>query len=121
VERDDTLVSKEMLETTFSRFSDEGLEVMLAALTAAEPYLGTFLTENAVRVAGKLALCGAPRSVVRGIHQDLLAFAVLVYLAVREGTYQIWKDTALAGYFLPLEGSEKEGGSSQKPDDESTT
>lgn len=120
MERDDTLVSKETLETTFGRFSDEGLESMLGALTAAEPHLGTFLTENAARVAGKLALCGAPRSIVRGVHQDLPASAVLVYLAVRQGTYQIWEDTALAGHFLPLEGGDKEGGSSQKPDDQST-
>jgi hypothetical protein len=101
--RDDTLVSENALHSAIDRMGQHGLEATLQALGQAEPGLGHFLTENAARVAGKLALSGAPQSVVTGVHGDLLSACALVYLAVRRGSYEIWEGTALGDRLRDLE------------------
>jgi hypothetical protein len=101
--RDDTLVSPQALQAALDNMGQLGYEATLQALEQAEPCLGSFLTENAARVAGKLALSGAPQPVVAGVHGDLLSACALVYLAVRRGTYDIWHDTALGDRLRDLD------------------
>jgi ribosomal protein L7/L12 len=101
--RDDTLVSPQALQAAIDHMGQHGFEAILQSLGQAEPYLGHFLTENATRVAGKLALAGAPHEVVTGVHADLLSACALVYVAVRRGSYEIWQGTALGDRLQDLE------------------
>jgi hypothetical protein len=97
--RDDTIVSGQALQEALDTLERKGIEATLGDLLQAEPVLGGYVTQNATLVAGKLALAGAPQSVSQGVHTDLLANCLLVYLAVRKGTFEIWKETALGEKF----------------------
>jgi ribosomal protein L7/L12 len=101
--RDDTLVSKQSLDTTLNQLGEHGSDSFVNTLLEAEPDLGGFLTHNATLVAGKLALAGAPQPVIEGVHSDLLAACALVYWAVRQGSYEIWHGTALGDRLLALQ------------------
>ncbi len=101
--RDDTLVSASALQAAFEAIGQNGSDALMEALAAAEPHLGTFLQEKAARVAGKLALSGAPQPIVAGLHGELLAACAIVYVAVRRGTYEIWEGTALDQRLRDLE------------------
>jgi len=101
--RDVTLVSDEVLAETLSEYNGQGTPAMVRAFAEAEPTLATFLSENANRVVGKLALAGASRSIVQGVHADLVAAGVLAYLSVRKGAYKVWQETALGDRLRALE------------------
>jgi hypothetical protein len=101
--RDVTLVNDEVLAETLSEYNGFGTPAMVRAFAEAEPTLATFLSENANRVVGKLALAGASRSIVQGVHADLIAAGVLAYLSVRKGAYKVWQDTELGERLRALE------------------
>jgi len=101
--RDVTLVTDEVLGATLSEYNGQGAAVMLRAFAEAEPTLAGFLNENANRVVGKLALAGASRAIVQGVHADLLAAGVLAYLGVRKGAFKVWQDTELGDRLRDLE------------------
>ncbi|MCI0458972.1 MAG: hypothetical protein L0Z62_18595 [Gemmataceae bacterium] len=93
--RDDTLVSEQALEVAYSELHEHGSEALWGRLLEAEPHLGNYLKHNATLVAGRLALSGAPQPVIEGVHNDLVATCAFVYLALRQGSYEIWQGTAL--------------------------
>ncbi len=109
---DDMLVTETALQAAIDQMNQQGMDAVIQKLLQVEPTLGATLTHNATLIAGKLALCGAPEPVVSGVHADLLASCVMVYLAVRRGSYEIWQDTAVGDRLLDLEvGTSEEKGS----------
>jgi ribosomal protein L7/L12 len=115
--RDDTLVSKQSLETTLGQLGENGSDSFLSTLMEAEPGLGGFLTHNATLVAGKLALTGAPQEVIQGVHSDLLAACAVVYWAVRQGSYEIWEGTALGDRLRALQPAQQTAAAGTAVDD----
>jgi hypothetical protein len=101
--RDVTLVSDEVLSETLSEYNGRGTAAVVRAFAEAEPTLATFLSENANRVVGKLALAGASRAIVQGVHADLVTAGVLAYLSVRKGAYKVWQGTELGERLRDLE------------------
>jgi large subunit ribosomal protein L7/L12 len=93
--RDDTLVTPEVMGETLQQVSEEGSDKALEAFAQSEPILSSFLADYATKVAGKMALTGAGKATVRGVHQDLLMAGVLVYRVMRHAGYKLWEDTAL--------------------------
>jgi hypothetical protein len=73
--------------------AQDGLEQALAAVAETEPVLASFIHENLAAVAGKLALTGAPTSVVQGSHEDVLAVVLTCIRALRRAHYELWKDS----------------------------
>ena len=101
--REVTLVSDEVLGETLTEYNGRGTVAMVRAFAEAEPTLASFLSENANRVVGKLALAGASRAIVQGVHADLVAAGVLAYLSVRKGAYKVWAGTELGERLRDLE------------------
>jgi ribosomal protein L7/L12 len=101
--RDDTLVSDAALQQVMDRMGQHGPESLFHTFLQAEPHLGPAVLRTATQVAGNLALSGAPQPVVSGVHWDLLFTAALVYHALRNGSYEIWHDTAVGERLRALE------------------
>lgn len=93
--RDDTLVTPEVLGEALQQVTEEGGDNVLKTFADSEPILSSFLADYATKVAGKMALSGAGKATVRGVHQDMLMAGALVYRAMRHASYQLWEDTAL--------------------------
>ena len=100
---DQAVVSPVALQAAITELNREGAEKLLSNIQQAEPELGPFIHHMALQVAGKLALAGAPTDIVQGVHTDLLAACALIYLALRKGSYEIWRDTALGERLKELE------------------
>jgi ribosomal protein L7/L12 len=120
--RDDTLVSEQVLKVALDDAGRCGPEAVLEDLIQSEPHLGSYLQQNATLVAGKLALSGAPQPVIEGVHTNLLSACALVYRALRQGTYEIWQNTALGERLKLLDPAsgetrtEDRAGPQQQPD-----
>jgi ribosomal protein L7/L12 len=101
--RDDTLVTETAMKATADRLARHGADELVKNLMQTEaPQLGPFVRQYGDAVAGRLVLSGAPRPLVMEVHRELLVACTLVYLAVRQGTYEIWEGTALGGHLSEL-------------------
>jgi len=101
--RDDTLVSESAMKATADRLAWHGADELVKNLMESEArQLGPFVRQYADAIAGRLVLSGAPRPLVMEVHRELLVACTMVYLAVRQGSYQIWEDTALGGRLSAL-------------------
>jgi ribosomal protein L7/L12 len=93
---DDTLVSESAMKATADRMARHGADELINNLLESEAaQLGPFVRQYADAVAGRLVLSGAPGPLVVDVHRELLVACTVVYLAVRQGSYEIWKETYL--------------------------
>ena len=101
--RDDTLVSESAMKATADRLARHGADELVKNLMESESQeLGPFIRQYSDAVAGRLVLSGAPRQLVMEVHRELLVACTMVYLAVRQGSYEIWEGTALDGRLRAL-------------------
>jgi len=82
------------------RASTDGSAASLEKLAESEPDLANFVTVEALRLVGQLALSGAPTEVVLLVHGAAVSIAVNAVTALQKGHYELWKgmhsDTLLA-------------------------
>jgi hypothetical protein len=90
---DGMIVEPECVAAALEDVSSRGSDALLTELVNTEPALAAFVSQNAVTIAGKLALSGAPTEVVSGVHGDVLTAVLTSIQALRRGHFQIWKDT----------------------------
>jgi ribosomal protein L7/L12 len=94
-QHDGTLVTPAVLSDTLNDMQAQGIEKAHQLFNELEPNLCGFVRENATHIAGKLALANAPRSVVRGVFNDVIGLVTLCFHAQRKGIHQLWQDTAI--------------------------
>ena len=94
-QHDGTLITSPILSDTLTEMQSAGIEKAYQLFTELEPNLSAFVNENATHIAGKMALANAPRSVVRGVFNDVIGLVTLCFHAQRKGVHQYWQDTTI--------------------------
>jgi hypothetical protein len=89
---DSMLVEPDYIITTREEIAKKGTDPSFEEFGQTEPVLASFIHESLATVAGKLALSGAPTSVVQGSNEDLLGIVLTCVNALRRGRYELWKD-----------------------------
>jgi len=90
---DSMLVEPEHIVNAGQQVTAAGAHQALQALGQSEPALAEFLHHSLAAVAGKLALSGAPTTLVQGSHEEVLTILLTGLQALRLGQYQFWHDT----------------------------
>ncbi len=76
----DALVSIEMIRQAVQKQKSSGLEDLLESGLDSksvvnpldtEPILRDFLEDEILKICGRMGLCGAPTSTIRGVHRDI--------------------------------------------------
>jgi hypothetical protein len=89
---DSMLVEPDYIITAREEIAKKGTDPSFEEFGQTEPVLASFIHESLATVAGKLALSGAPTSVVQGSNEDLLGIVLTCVNAFRRGHYELWKD-----------------------------
>jgi hypothetical protein len=90
---DSMLVEPEYLIGARQDVAVRGGDQVLSEIAQKEPALASFIFEGLSGVAGKLSLSGAPTPLVQGSHEDVLAIVLTCVQALRQGHFELWKDT----------------------------
>jgi hypothetical protein len=108
---DSMLVEPAHIITARQTIATKGNVDALNEFAGAEPALASFIHESLATVAGKLSLSGAPTELVQGSHEEVLAVVLTCVQALRNGHYELWKDTVvgtrLAQFDATLSASKK--------------
>ena len=88
-------VAREAILTVEQQFDEGGPDAVEDALADFEPILAKHLRREAERIAGKLALCGAPSETAQSFYFDALRLAIAGVQAMRTGHAALWSDDDL--------------------------
>jgi hypothetical protein len=102
---DSMLTTARMIHRAKRAIRKLGPEAALVDLMDREPKLGELIEDRAATIVGKLALLGAPNAVVEGVHGEVVGLCLTALSALRQGHYELWKDTALGERLRQLEPS----------------
>ncbi len=87
----DGLVDNGIVERTGLRASERNRLSAIDCLRQREPVLASYISDEISKIAGRLALGGAPGEVVRGVSADMEFFAAKIYIALDLGHNELWK------------------------------
>jgi hypothetical protein len=90
---DSMLVEPGHITSAGQQVAGAGAEQSLDRLAEAEPALAYYVRHSLAALAGNLALSGAPTEVVQGNHEEVLTTILVCLAALRQGHYDLWKDT----------------------------
>jgi hypothetical protein len=87
------LIEPAHIVTARQQVGERGNPESLEDLATREPALAAYISESMASLAGKLALSGAPTTVVQGLYNEALAVLLASVEAQRQGHYDLWKGT----------------------------
>jgi hypothetical protein len=90
---DSMLVEPEFLMRARQDVVQTGVGPALDAVGQSEPALASFIYESLAAISGKMALSGAPTSLVQGLHEEALTLVLTCIQSLRRGHYELWKDS----------------------------
>lgn len=102
---DSMLTTHAMIHDASTQFNEAGWNAWIQRLTELEPELANFVDTRATSIAGRLALSGAPNAVTEGVFEDVMSCVLVAISALREGHFQLWKDTEIGSRLLEIESS----------------
>lgn len=91
----DEIVSREAITQILLRARRDGWQAIFGMLEHQEPALTAYALAMADLLAEKLSNGGAPVSVVRCVHREMITAELVCIEAMRQGSRELWKD------FLP--------------------
>ena len=97
----DGLINANIILEAQETLCEKGATMLFEELLEIEPELGQALADRATSVAGKLALTGAPHSLICGCYSDLLEIVVLCFHAVRIANARLWQDVEIGNGWVP--------------------
>jgi hypothetical protein len=100
---DGMLVEPDHIMSAVQQVGASGSDKFLAEIGQTEPALASFVGQNLLSIAGKLALAGAPTEVVQGVHEDALVLVLSCIQALRRGHYELWKDAMTGSRLAQLD------------------
>lgn len=107
---DAMLVEPEYLVKARQEVLNEGTGSVLTQISGQETILAAYIHESLASMAGKLAIAGAPTQVVQAVHEDALAVVLTSLQALRQGHFELWKDTLSGSRLEQLDPSFKPQG-----------
>lgn len=99
----DETVSRERITQIMVRARRDGWQSLFGIIEHQEPALAAYALAMADLVAEKLRNGGAPASVERCVHREMITAALVCIEAMRQGSRELWKD------FLPEAEPETKG------------
>ena len=100
---DSMLTTQEMIHDASTQLNEAGWNAWNQRLTELEPELANFVDTRATVIAGRLALSGAPNAVTEGVFEDVMRCVLVAISALRQGHFQLWKDTEVGSRLLEIE------------------